>query len=39
VIEANGGRFVEEFVQPSYGEEVRLRYVIDLAAADGDRPQ
>lgn len=39
VIEANGGRFMEEFVQPSYGEEVRLRYVIDLTAADGDRPQ
>jgi predicted acetyltransferase len=30
VIETNGGRFVEEFVQPSYGEGVRLRYYIDL---------
>jgi predicted acetyltransferase len=30
VIESNGGRFVEEFVQPSYGEVVRLRYCIDL---------
>lgn len=30
VIEANGGRFVEEFVQPSYGDGVRLRYYIDL---------
>ena len=40
VIEANGGRFVEEFVQPRYGEDVRLRYVIDLvAAADGGRPR
>ena len=38
VIEANGGVFVEEFVQPRYGGEVRLRYVIDLAAADGGRP-
>jgi predicted acetyltransferase len=40
VIEANGGRFVEEFVQPSYGEEVRLRYAIDLTAAvDGGCPR
>ncbi len=39
VIEGNGGRFVEEFVQPRYGDEVRLRYVIDLAAADGGHPQ
>ena len=30
VIEANGGRFAEEFVQPSYGDDVRLRYYIDL---------
>jgi predicted acetyltransferase len=38
VIESNGGRFVEEFVQPRYGDEVRLRYMIDLtAAADGER--
>lgn len=40
VIEANGGRFVEEFVQPRYGEEVRLRYAIDLTAAvDGGCPR
>jgi predicted acetyltransferase len=38
VIEANGGRFVEEFVQPRYGDDIRLRYMIDLAAADGGRP-
>lgn len=31
VIVHNGGRFVEEFVNPSYGHEVRLRYAIDLA--------
>jgi predicted acetyltransferase len=31
VIVRNGGRLVEEFVNPSYGPEVRLRYVIDLA--------
>jgi predicted acetyltransferase len=30
VIEANGGRFAEEFVQPSYGDGARLRYYIDL---------
>ncbi len=38
VIEANGGRFVEEFVQPRYGDDIRLRYMIDLAAVDGGRP-
>jgi predicted acetyltransferase len=31
VITRNGGHFVEEFVQPSYGPDIRLRYVIDLA--------
>ena len=36
VIEANGGRFVEEFVQPHYGTDVRLRFRIDLGAADGE---
>jgi predicted acetyltransferase len=35
VIEANGGRFVEEFVNRRYGDDVRLRYVIDLAAVAG----
>ena len=30
VIEANGGRFVEEFVQPSFGPDVRWRFCIDL---------
>jgi predicted acetyltransferase len=30
VIEKNGGSFVEEFVEPHYGEDVRLRYRIDL---------
>jgi predicted acetyltransferase len=30
VIERNGGRFVEEFVEPHYGEEPRLRYRIDV---------
>jgi predicted acetyltransferase len=30
VIEANGGRFLEEFVDRRYGDEVRLRYCIDL---------
>lgn len=30
VIEANGGRFAEEFAQPSYGDDVRLRYYFDL---------
>lgn len=30
VIQANGGRFVEEFVEPHYGDDVRLRYRIDL---------
>ena len=36
VIESNGGRFVEEFVQPHYGEDVRLRFRIDLGPADGE---
>lgn len=31
VITKNGGRLVEEFVNPAYGPEVRLRFVIDLA--------
>lgn len=31
VIEANGGRLVEEFVEPRFGPDVRLRYCIDLA--------
>jgi predicted acetyltransferase len=30
VIEANGGRLVEEFVNERYGPGIRLRYVIDL---------
>jgi predicted acetyltransferase len=30
VIEANGGRFVDEFVNRHFGDEVRLRYAIDL---------
>jgi predicted acetyltransferase len=30
VIEANGGRFMEEFVEPHYDNDVRLRYRIDL---------
>jgi predicted acetyltransferase len=30
VIEKNGGRFVEEFVNDSYGPESRLRYVVEL---------
>lgn len=34
VIEANSGSFLEEFTHPQYGDEVRLRYVIGLAAAD-----
>lgn len=33
VIEANGGQFVEEFVEPHYGEDARLRYRIALGAA------
>jgi len=36
VIESNGGRFVEEFVQPHYGEDMRLRFRIDLGPADGE---
>jgi predicted acetyltransferase len=38
VIEANGGRFVEEFVEPHYGEDVRLRYRIDLGAGADKGP-
>jgi predicted acetyltransferase len=30
VITKNGGRLVEEFVNPAYGPAVRLRFVIDL---------
>jgi predicted acetyltransferase len=37
VIEENGGSFVEEFVEPRYGEDVRLRYRIDLGLQDGAR--
>ncbi len=35
VIEANGGHFVEEFVNRHYNDEVRLRYAIDLSAGTG----
>ena len=31
IVEANGGRFIEEFVNLRFGPERRLRYVIDLA--------
>jgi len=37
VIEVNGGGFVEEFVEPHYGEDVRLRYRIDLSPEGGAR--
>jgi len=30
VIEKNGGRFVEEFVNEAYGPEIRLRYAVVL---------
>jgi predicted acetyltransferase len=30
VIEKNGGRFVEEFVNEAYGPEIRLRYAVEL---------
>jgi hypothetical protein len=30
VIEADGGQFVEEFIEPRYGDDVRLRYRVDL---------
>ncbi len=30
IIEINGGRLVEEFVNERYGPGLRLRYVIDL---------
>jgi predicted acetyltransferase len=32
VIEVNGGRFVEEFIQPRYGTDTRLRYRIELGS-------
>jgi predicted acetyltransferase len=35
VIEANGGQFVEEFVAPRYGPEIRLRYRIVLVRDAG----
>ena len=31
VIEANGGRLLGEFVNPRFGTQPKLRYVIDLA--------
>jgi predicted acetyltransferase len=37
VIEANGGVFVEEFVQAQYDEEKRLRFCINLQAGDGEQ--
>ena len=36
VIEANGGRLVEEFVAPRFGPGVRLRYWIDLVEQGDD---
>jgi hypothetical protein len=36
VIEGNGGSFVEEFEQPQYGEDVRLRFRVNLQAEDGE---
>jgi predicted acetyltransferase len=33
VIEKNGGRFVEEFVNDAYGPDMRLRYVVMLKSA------
>jgi predicted acetyltransferase len=30
VIEVNGGAFVEEFVQPQYDDDVRLRFRVNL---------
>jgi len=36
VIEANGGCLVEEFVEPRFGPDVRLRYRIDLAERGAD---
>ena len=36
VIEANGGRLVEEFVAPRFGPDVRLRYCIDLVEQGDD---
>ncbi|MBV8764864.1 MAG: GNAT family N-acetyltransferase, partial [Hyphomicrobiales bacterium] len=30
VIEKNGGRFVEEFVNEAYGPDIRLRYAVEL---------
>jgi predicted acetyltransferase len=31
IIEGHGGRFVEEFVNPHYGDRPQLRYTIALA--------
>jgi hypothetical protein len=36
VIEGNGGSFVEEFEQPQYGDDVRLRFRVNLQAEDGE---
>jgi predicted acetyltransferase len=36
-IEKNGGRLIGEFVNPIYGPEPRLRYVIDLANVPSSR--
>ena len=36
VIEANGGSFVEEFAHPQYGDDVRLRFRVNLQAEDGE---
>ena len=30
VIEKNGGRFVEEFINEAYGPDIRLRYAVEL---------
>jgi predicted acetyltransferase len=35
VIEKNGGRLVEEFVNEMYGPEIRLRYVVELGDGGG----
>lgn len=37
VIEANGGSFLEEFTHPQYGDDVRLRFRVNLQAEDGER--
>jgi predicted acetyltransferase len=36
VIEANGGSFMEEFAHPQYGDDVRLRFWVNLQAEDGE---